>query len=262
MASDHGWTPAGHPDEVNPFGPPTSTPASAPGPSFTPFGPPAAATWPVTPAAGYPQAAHPGSAGYPPPTGYGTAYGNGPAYGPGPLHGYPAVVFPGVPLPPLATWAQRAGSFLADAAVPTVLNVVGLAVWLPEYIRFVQTIVATAAANHGAMPAVPLLFSTRYLVMLLLSLVAAGFNLWNRTFRQGRTGQSIGKRLLGIRLLGEQTMAPVGPGTSFLRELAHYVDSAAMDIGYLWPLWDAKRQTFADKICRTVVVADGPPRGF
>jgi hypothetical protein len=26
-------------------------------------------------------------------------------------------------------------------------------------------------------------------------------------------------------------------------------------LGYLWPLWDAKRQTFADKICSTVVLA-------
>jgi hypothetical protein len=26
-------------------------------------------------------------------------------------------------------------------------------------------------------------------------------------------------------------------------------------LGYLWPLWDAKRQTFADEICSTVVLA-------
>ncbi|MDQ1539752.1 MAG: hypothetical protein QOH29_478, partial [Actinomycetota bacterium] len=25
-------------------------------------------------------------------------------------------------------------------------------------------------------------------------------------------------------------------------------------LGYLWPLWDSKRQTFADKILKTVVV--------
>jgi uncharacterized RDD family membrane protein YckC len=25
-------------------------------------------------------------------------------------------------------------------------------------------------------------------------------------------------------------------------------------LGYLWPLWDDKRQTFADKICSTVVL--------
>ncbi len=27
---------------------------------------------------------------------------------------------------------------------------------------------------------------------------------------------------------------------------------ASLYIGYLWPLWDAKRQTFADNVCGTV----------
>ncbi|WUN50496.1 RDD family protein [Streptomyces sp. NBC_00306] len=31
-------------------------------------------------------------------------------------------------------------------------------------------------------------------------------------------------------------------------------DSIACYLGWLWPLWDAKKQTFADKVCNTVVV--------
>jgi uncharacterized RDD family membrane protein YckC len=27
-------------------------------------------------------------------------------------------------------------------------------------------------------------------------------------------------------------------------------------VGYLWPFWDDKKQTFADKIMRTIVVDD------
>ena len=46
----------------------------------------------------------------------------------------------------------------------------------------------------------------------------------------------------------------VGGGTAFLRELAHVIDGLPCYLGYLWPLWDDKRQTFADKICSTVVV--------
>jgi uncharacterized RDD family membrane protein YckC len=41
---------------------------------------------------------------------------------------------------------------------------------------------------------------------------------------------------------------------TFVRGLAHIVDSIPCDLGYLWPLWDSKRQTFADKICGTIVV--------
>ncbi len=42
--------------------------------------------------------------------------------------------------------------------------------------------------------------------------------------------------------------------TAFVRDLAHVLDSVACHLGWLWPLWDQKRQTFADKIVGTVVV--------
>ena len=41
---------------------------------------------------------------------------------------------------------------------------------------------------------------------------------------------------------------------TFVRGLAHFLDSLPCYIGYLWPLWDTKRQTFADKIMNSVVV--------
>jgi len=34
------------------------------------------------------------------------------------------------------------------------------------------------------------------------------------------------------------------------------VDALPCMIGYLFPLWDARRQTFSDKIMNTVVLAD------
>ena len=64
--------------------------------------------------------------------------------------------------------------------------------------------------------------------------------------------------MLGIRLLKEETGQPLGAGMSFVRQIAHVLDSICY-IGYLWPLWDRKRQTFADKVIGTVVVDQ--PRG-
>ncbi len=43
-------------------------------------------------------------------------------------------------------------------------------------------------------------------------------------------------------------------GAAIGRAFVHIVDSIPCDIGYLWPLWDSKNQTFADKIMGTVVV--------
>ncbi|WP_238176989.1 RDD family protein [Kribbella sp. VKM Ac-2566] len=43
-------------------------------------------------------------------------------------------------------------------------------------------------------------------------------------------------------------------GKALLRQLTHSIDGFACYIGYLWPLWDRRRQTFADKINNTYVI--------
>lgn len=103
------------------------------------------------------------------------------------------------------------------------------------------------------LPTVPAL-----VVLLVASLVGTAIGIWNRSFLQGRTGQSVGKRVVGIRLVAEATFAAPGPAQAFLRDLCHVLDAYSY-VGYLWPLWDARRRTFADMIMRTVVVE--APRG-
>jgi uncharacterized RDD family membrane protein YckC len=90
-------------------------------------------------------------------------------------------------------------------------------------------------------------------LMVLGFVVMVAIGLWNRVFKQGRTGQSVGKKAMGIKLVEERTGQPVGAGMSFVREIVHVVDGIAY-VGYLWPLWDDKKQTFADKILSTLVV--------
>jgi uncharacterized RDD family membrane protein YckC len=82
------------------------------------------------------------------------------------------------------------------------------------------------------------------------------FGIWNTIFRQGNTGKSLGKEWVGIKLVRESDGQPIGPGMTFVRGLAHILDALPLGIGFLWPLWDRKRQTFADKVCGTVVVRD------
>jgi Protein of unknown function (DUF2752) len=45
-------------------------------------------------------------------------------------------------------------------------------------------------------------------------------------------------------------------GMTTARDICHVLDSLACYIGWLFPLWDAKRQTFADKIVSTVVIPE------
>jgi hypothetical protein len=41
---------------------------------------------------------------------------------------------------------------------------------------------------------------------------------------------------------------------AFGRDVCHILDSIVCYVGFLFPLWDAKRQPLAGKIVRTVVV--------
>jgi uncharacterized RDD family membrane protein YckC len=94
-------------------------------------------------------------------------------------------------------------------------------------------------------------YNAMYFIFSLLGILVY---LYNRVFQAGKTGQSWGKKALGLKLIGEQTGQPIGAGKAFLRELAHIVDFVICLVGFLFPLWDAKKQTLADKIVSTVVV--------
>jgi uncharacterized RDD family membrane protein YckC len=135
-----------------------------------------------------------------------------------------------------ASFVSRAGSHLIDVVVMP-------AAVLVLMITLVRTRHPLAAAT----------------VLLLGSLVFVLFLIWNSGYRQGRTGQSLGRRARGTRLVGAQTGRPIGFGRAVVRLIAHLIDLLPFGVGYLWPLWDERRQTFADKVCRTlVVVADQP----
>ena len=77
-------------------------------------------------------------------------------------------------------------------------------------------------------------------------------------YLNGATGQSVGKRLTGLVVVSEESGQLIGGGMGVVRYLAHFVDSIICYIGWLFPLWDAKRQTLADKIMTTVCLPLNP----
>ena len=81
------------------------------------------------------------------------------------------------------------------------------------------------------------------IVYILAYLIVFAYWIWNWGYRQGTTGQSIGKSVMKFRVISEKTGQPIGFGLSIVRQIAHVVDSIVCYIGWLFPLWDAKRQT-------------------
>ncbi len=124
-----------------------------------------------------------------------------------------------------ANWGQRVGAYLIDYVPIFVLELIGI-------------------------------ISRNAFVWLLFILASLAWWIYNRCIQAGRTGQSLGKRTLHLRLISENTGEPIGGGMAFARDICHILDSLACYIGWLFPLWDAKRQTFADKIISTVVVPE------
>lgn len=70
----------------------------------------------------------------------------------------------------------------------------------------------------------------------------------------GTTGQTLGKRVLGIKVVRADGTA-MDWGTAALREIVGKLVSAViLGIGYLFPIWDARKQALHDKIASTLVV--------
>ena len=90
-------------------------------------------------------------------------------------------------------------------------------------------------------------------------LAAFGYFLWNYCYRQGVTGQTIGKQYKGIALVRDSDAQPVGVGMSFAR---YFIASAISQftcglyglIDPLWVLFDEDRQRLTDKILKFHVI--------
>ncbi|MEU5313145.1 RDD family protein [Streptomyces sp. NPDC021562] len=176
------------------------------------------------PGYGYPQQGQPGyqqaPQGVPPQQGYGYPQQQ-PGYPQQGGYGYPQQGYGATP--PYANWGQRFLGTLVDGLV-----------FLVPYIL--------------------VLFSSKAAVLGIIGgLAFLGLAIW-QLIQEGRTGQTIGKKALGIRLVKEATGQPIGVGMAFVRRIAHVLDSLACYLGWLWPAWDSKRQTFADKVCGTIVI--------
>jgi uncharacterized RDD family membrane protein YckC len=138
--------------------------------------------------------------------------------------------YSGAPANQYSEWITRVGAYLIDVA--------------PVIVGTIVLVILAAIVGNAV-----------FTVLLYLILVAGSiaWSVYNRWILGGQ-GQTLGKKQLNIMLVSEETGQPIGTLNAFLRDICHVVDGIICYIGYLFPLWDAKRQTIADKIMRTVVI--------
>ena len=71
----------------------------------------------------------------------------------------------------------------------------------------------------------------------------------------GRTGQTWGRRMVGVQVVDATTRKPLGIGRALGRSLfAWIVSGQFLSLGYLWMLWDKDKQTWHDKVVGSIVI--------
>jgi uncharacterized RDD family membrane protein YckC len=144
-----------------------------------------------------------------------------------------------------ASWGSR----LAAYGIDVLVTLPGLIPLATGYVIAVGDLAETGVVSGDA------LFLQWFGAFVNLVLWA-----WNVVVRQARTGQTLGKQDLRIRLTTVDGQ-PVGIGHTLARAALRVVDALPLYLGLLWPLWDRRRQTFSDKIVGTVVVRTPPGEG-
>ena len=129
----------------------------------------------------------------------------------------------------LAPWHIRAAAFLVDV--------------LPG-----AAVVATMALVWLALP----LGSPWWWLSVSVLAVAMLLTMVNRVVLPATIGWSLGRALVGIAVVRPDGTS-VGVGRLLCRDLAHLLDTISVFVGWLWPLWDPRRRTFADLLLHTEV---------
>jgi uncharacterized RDD family membrane protein YckC len=86
------------------------------------------------------------------------------------------------------------------------------------------------------------------LVGLLIGIAYFGY------LEGSNSGQTIGKRALGIRVIDFNTGGPIGFGRAIIRYFGRIVSALPCLLGYFWMIWDKEKQTWHDKFATDVVV--------
>jgi uncharacterized RDD family membrane protein YckC len=167
-------------------------------------------------------------------------YGYAPApYG----YGYP-------PRMPYAGWWLRFGAYLLDALILGVPG--GIINWIAR--SSVPTELATCRRFDGRLAVCEQPTGTGLAIIILVGLGLGVAGIAYFVYFHGKTGQTIGKRACGIKVVDRATGRPIGTGRAIGRYFAAILSAIPCALGYLWAAWDKDKQTWHDKMVNTVVI--------
>lgn len=167
--------------------------------------------------------------------------------------GYPPPAYAGYGVPQgrprYASWWGRFGAFLLDWLI--------LGVPLGIINQFVSSsvpkeIVACTSNGRPALCERPT--GSGFAIIGLVALVGWIIGIGYYAYFHGKTGQTLGKKAVGIAVVDMRSGAPIGVGRAIGRYFGSIVSAIPCLLGYLWAAWDSDKQTWHDKMVSSVVV--------
>ncbi|MEK7423023.1 MAG: RDD family protein [Actinomycetota bacterium] len=151
--------------------------------------------------------------------------------------------------PQYAGVGSRFGGMLVDGLISIVFSAPGIAYFFagPSEIR--------ACTVNGEEGFCDLPTNATFAIAGILWAVGAIAFLVLYCKKVGATGQSWGAKAVGNKIVDVNTGQPIGTGRAFGRTLFRsFVSGSVCFLGFLWALWDPKKQTWHDKVVSSIVV--------
>ena len=117
--------------------------------------------------------------------------------------------------------------------------------------------VAAQLIDLGILMVVPYFVMMSALGVARAMAYAVGWTLsaaYHTYFEGGARGQTLGKRLLGIRVVDPETEGPIGYRRAFVRWIAELLSATPLCLGYFWMLDDREQRCWHDILVRDIVV--------
>ena len=183
----------------------------------------------------------PGYAAAPPPPGY-QAYDDNPATS-----------------KPLASVGARFGAMLIDGLIVAAFAIPAYVVLFagPTEIEPCSVDDAgniTIGEANNALCEGPTNGTWAIFALMLVTAVIGGIYYYAKL--EGTRGQTVGKKALGIRVVDATTGGPIGVGRGIGRYFARIISAIPFYLGYLWAIWDPKKQAWHDKMVNDLVIKD------
>ncbi len=176
-----------------------------------------------------------------------------------------------MPPPPPAGYVQPPVGYVAPQPYPSQTTYAGF--WIRVVARLVDSLIlgipfsilfgvfaaagglfassSSSSNNSNAQGAAVAIFGSAFILLYLIAIVVT-FGYW--IYFWGSSGQTLGMRLLRLRVVDANTGAPIGYGRATIRLLMTFVNTWACYVGWIWVAFDARKQGWHDKVANSVVI--------